>query len=181
MAVTRDPSQYGNEQGMSVNHYLIKMINEILVSVDRNSVTKKCAVWCSLIDWKQAFDRQCPTLGVQSFINNGVRSSLVPLLISYFQNRQMIVKWHDMESSVRSLNGGGPQGGLWGILEYLSQSNSNTNFIENEKKFKFIDDLSVWEIINLLSIGISSYNFKQHVASDIPENGYYVLNDNLQT
>ena len=181
MAVTRDPSQYGNEQGMSVNHYLIKMINEILVSVDRNSATKKFAVWCSLIDWKQAFDRQCPTLGVQSFINNGVRSSLVPLLISYFQNRRMIVKWHDKESSVRSLNGGGPQGGLWGILEYLSQSNSNTNFIANEKKFKFIDDLSVLEMINLLSIGISSYNFKQHVASDIPENGYYVPNDNLKT
>ena len=31
MSKTRDPSQYGNEKGVSVNHYLIKMINEILV------------------------------------------------------------------------------------------------------------------------------------------------------
>ena len=64
MSATRDPSQYGNEKGLSVNQYLIKMIQEILVSVDRNSVSEKFAVFCSMIDWKQAFDRQCPTLGV---------------------------------------------------------------------------------------------------------------------
>ena len=64
-------------------------------------------VLCSLIDWKQAFDRQCPTLGVQSFVENGVRNSLIPLLINYFQDRYMIVKWHDEESSLRKLIGGG--------------------------------------------------------------------------
>ena len=40
MSATRDPSQYGNEKGISVNHYLIKMINEILVSVDKNTANK---------------------------------------------------------------------------------------------------------------------------------------------
>ena len=62
----------------------------------------------------------------------------------------MIVKWHDLESTVRTLIGGGPQGALWGILEYLSQSNRNTDFVPNEKKFKFIDDLSILEMVNLL-------------------------------
>ena len=93
----------------------------------------------------------------------------------------MIVKWHDLESKVRTLNGGGPQGALWGILEYLSQSNKNTDFVPNGKKFKFIDDLSILEMINILSIGISSYNFKMHVASDIPVNGYFTSNSNLKT
>ena len=181
MAETRDPSQYGNEKGVSVNHYLIRMINEILTAVDKNSVSEKFAVWCSLIDWKKAFDRQCPTLGVKSFVENGVRNSLIPLLINYFQDRKMIVKWHDLESRIRILKGGGPQGALWGILEYLSQSNGNTNFINQDKKFKFIDDLSILEIINLMSIGIASYNFQMHVASDIPENGYYISNTNLAT
>ena len=181
MAGTRDPSQYGNEKGTSVNHYLINMINEILTSVDRNTVNQKFAVWCSLIDWKQAFDRQCHTLGVQSFIENGVRNSLIPLLISYFKDRRMIVKWQDKESKIRTLKGGGPQGALWGILEYLSQSNTSTDFLENNRKFKFIDDLSVLEMINILSIGISSYDFKSHVASDIPTNGYYIPNENLHT
>ena len=123
------------EKGISVNHYLINMINEILTSVDRNTVNQKFAVWCSLIDWKQAFDRQCHTLGVQSFIENGVRNSLIPLLISYFKDRRMIVKWQDKESKIRTLKGGGPEGALLGILEYLSQSNTSTDFLENNRKF----------------------------------------------
>ena len=93
----------------------------------------------------------------------------------------MIVKWHGLESTVRKLIGGGPQGSLWGILEYLSQSNDNTDFVDNKLKFKFIDDLSILEIINLMSIGIASYQFNMHVASDIPTNGYFISNKNLKT
>ena len=114
MKKSRDTSQYGNEKGVSVNHYLIKMINEILLSVDRNSASEKFAVFCSMVDWRQAFDRQCPTLGVKSFVKNGVRNVLIPLLVSYFEDRRMIVKWHGEESRMRKLNGGGPQGALWG-------------------------------------------------------------------
>ena len=181
MSKNRDHSQYGNEKGISVNHYLIKMINEILSSLDGNNASEKFAVFCTMVDWKQAFDRQCPTLGVKSFIENGVRSSLIPLLISYFQDRRMIVKWHGEESSLRILREGGTQGGLWGILEYLSQSNNNTPFINPKHKFKFIDDLSILEIINLLSIGLATYNFKQHVPSDIPSSGLIIPNNNLNT
>ena len=79
------------------------------------------------------------------------------------------------------LKGGGPQGGLWGILEYLGQSNNNTTSINPDKKFKFIDDLSILEIINLLSIGMASYNFNAHVPSNIPENGYVIPNTNMKT
>ena len=118
---------------------------------------------------------------MQSFVNNGVRNSLIPLLINYFQERRMIVKWHGVETKLRKLIGGGPQGALWGILEYLSQSNNNTDFISQEKKFKFIDDLSILELINLLSIGLSSCNWKMNVASDIPENGYIIPSENLET
>ena len=78
MKQTRDQSQYGNEKGVSVNHYLIKMIDEILRSVDTNSVYEKFATFCTLVDWKQAFDRQCPRLGIESFLRNGVRKSLIP-------------------------------------------------------------------------------------------------------
>ena len=181
MSQMRNPSQYGDQKGMSVNHCFIKMIHEILVSLDTNSATEKFAVFCSMVDWKQAFDRQCPTLGVQAFVQNGVRNSLIPLLINYFQDRRMIVKWHEVESSLKKLKGGGPQGALWGILEYLAQSNSNTPSIKPELKFKFIDDLSFLEIINLLSIGIASYNFQQHVPSDVPTSGLIIPKTNLST
>ena len=54
-------------------------------------------------------------------------------------------------------------------------------FIEQKYKFKFIDDLSILEIINLLSIGLATYNYKQHVPSDVPANGYVIPNQNLDT
>ena len=120
-------------------------------------------------------------LGIESFMRNGVRRSLIPLLTSYFQNQRMSVKWNGVFSDFKTLNGGGPQGALWGILEYLSISNNNTNYISRNEKFKFIEDLSILEKINLLSIGLSSYNFQLHVASDIIQDGYFIDSTNLET
>ena len=79
----------------------------------------------------------------------------------------MIVKWNGIMSKVRELPGGGPQGCSMGIISYMSQSNSSADFLENDDKYKFVDDLSILEIINLVSIWIASYNFRHHVASDI--------------
>ena len=77
--------------------------------------------------WKEAFSCQCPKLGIESFIRNGVRPALIPLLINFFQGRQMKVKWHGELSEKRDLRGGGPQGSTFGIWEYLSQSNDSAN------------------------------------------------------
>ena len=151
-----DPSQYGNERGVSIQHYLIKMIHRILTVLDNNSRRETFAVIANLIDWNSAFPRQCPTLGVQSFIDNGVRPSLVPLLVNYFQDRQMTVTWHGCQSTPRKINGGGPQGATLGILEYLSQSNGSADCVSEENRFKFIDDLTILEIVNLLTVGLSS-------------------------
>ena len=176
-----DPSQYGNERGTSIQHYLIKMIHRILTALDNNSRRETFAVVANLIDWNSAFPRQCPKLGVQSFINNGVRPSLVPLLVNYFQDRQMSVAWHGCQSAPRKINGGGPQGATLGILEYLSQSNHSADCVSVEDRFKFIDDLTILEIVNLLTVGLSSFNVKQQIPSDIMENNQYIPPANLES
>ena len=134
-----------------------------------------------MIDWKQAFDRQSHKLGIQSFIDNGVRPSLIPILLNFFQDREMKVKWRGLLSKSRSLPGGGPQGGTLGIEEYLSQSNNNTDFLSLDEKFKFIDDLSILEVLNLITIGLSSYNFHQHVASDVGISQSYLDPSNIKS
>ena len=94
----------------------------------------------------------------------------------------MKVKWNNTTSSTHTLTGGGPQGGLMGILEYLSQTNKNTDFIEPDDKFKFIDDLSFLEIINLISLGLSSFHFKSQVPSDINMNhNQFLSQSNLKS
>ena len=94
MKVNLDPAQYGNQKGISIEHYLINMIHRILSAVDNKGRRDTFAVIANFIDWNNAFPRQCPKLGIESFIRNGVRPSLIPVLINYFQNREMTVKWH---------------------------------------------------------------------------------------
>ena len=67
---------------------------------------------------------------------------------------------HWLQNKTNNLcqNGGGPQVGLLGILENLSQTNHNADFIPDVDRFNFIEDLSALEIIFLISVGISSFN-----------------------
>ena len=173
-----DHAQYANQPGVSIQHYLIKFIDRILGELDRG---KKCAVLATLVDWKQAFPRQCPKLGVESFMKNGVRPALIPLLVNYFQGCQMKVKWKGLMSRLRRLKGGGPQGSTFGIWEYLSQSNDNAECIDDEDKFKFVDDLSFIEIILLLSVGMARYNIHAHVPSDVPTHSRIIPKENQKS
>ena len=92
---------------------------------------------------------------IEAFKKCGVRSSLIPLLINYFQDRTMVVKWHNKTSKEKAQPGGEPQGGFLGILEFLTQSNKSANCVKKDLRFKFVDDLSILEIINMLMIGIA--------------------------
>ena len=132
------------------------MLDKILSSIDQNSIKGSMAIILQIVDWKQALDRQSHKHEIQSFIENGVRPSMIPVLLSFFQNRQMRVKWRGLLSKLQALPG----------EEYLSQSNGNTDFRGQDKTFKFIDDTAIIEILNLISIALTSYNFQQHVASD---------------
>ena len=138
MEAKLDKAQFGNQKGLSIQHYLIQMVHRILSVLDNNAKGDIFAVVANLIDWNNAFPRQCPKLGIDSFIENGVRPSLIPLLINYFQDRTMSVKWHGQRSIPKKVNGGGPQGAIIGLLEYLSQSNSNADCVDLVDRFKFV-------------------------------------------
>ena len=181
MSSSMDPAQYGNQKGLSVQHYLIKMIHRILTVLDNNSRKETFAVIANLIDWNNAFPRQCPKLGIESFVRNGVRPSLIPLLVNYFQNREITIKWHGCHYVPHKVNGGGPQGATLGLLEYLSQSNNSADMVSDSDRFKFIDDLSVLEIVNLLTVGLTSYNLKQQVPADIPVHNQFIPPENLKS
>ena len=176
-----DPSQYANQKGISIQHYLVKLIDKILQTMDGNAKRESVAVLATLVDWKQAFPRQCPKLGIKSFIENGVRPALIPMLINYFQGREMKVKWKGEVSSRRELKGGGPQGSTFGIWEYLSQSNDNANCLDESERFKFVDDLTFLEIIHLLNVGLATYNVKQQIPSNIPTHNQFIAAENLKS
>ena len=57
----------------------------------------------------------------------------------------------------------------------------NADCVNPEDRFKFVDDLTTLEIINLLTIGLSSMYMKSHVSSDVPQHNQYIHPDNLKS
>ena len=91
------------------------------------------------------------------------------------------MKWMVEITAPRRINGGGPQGATLGILEYLSQSNNSADCEGPDDRLKFVDDLPILEIANLLTIGLSSYNVKQQVPNYIAEDNQYISPENLKS
>ena len=92
------------------------------------------------------------------FIKFGIRPSLIHLLVSYLTDRKMQVKFNGELSALYSLIDGGPQGTLLGGIEYTAQSNDNADIVPPQDRFKYIDDLSVLQLV-LLSGLLVEYNF----------------------
>ena len=181
MKSSLDKTQFANQAGLSTQHYLIKIIDRILSVTDKSAKGECVAVLATLLDWSKAFPMQDHTLGVKSFIRNGVRPALIPLVASFFEDRSMRVAWRGKLSSKRLLPGSGPQGSSWGILEYLSQSNNSADNVPEADRAKFMDDLTIMEIIFLANVGLASYNIKSHINSNLPIHNQIIPSDHLKT
>ena len=169
-----DIGQFGGLPGIGTEHMIVCLVDRILKLLDRHP--DRSAVIMTLLDWSAAFDRQDPTLAIQKFIQLGVRPSLIPLLASYLTDRQMAVKFNGEMSEFLTLVGGGPQGTLLGQLEYLVQSNDNADIVPPEDRLKYIDDLSVLQLVCMSGL-LTDYDFHEHVASDIGVDEQYLSPD----
>ena len=93
----------------------------------------------------------------------------------------MTVKWNGSISEPRDLPGGGPQGSWFGGLEFDVNSNSNADHVEPDMRFKFVDDMSLLELINLLAIGLIQYDVKSHVPSDVKVGSMFLPSSNCKS
>ena len=75
--------------------------------------------------------------------------------------------------------GSGPMGSSLGNWEFDSQPNNNADCVPEENRLKFVDDLSLLEILNLISLGITSHNFVHQVPNDLPTHNQIVDNKRL--
>ena len=72
-------------------------------------------------------------------------------------------------------------GASLGNWEFLSQTNDSADCVPEDDRFKFVDDLTTLEIINLLTIGLSSFFMKRQVPSDIPVHGQFIEGEKLKS
>ena len=111
-----DFRQYGGIKGNSITHYLIELINFILVNQDS---TDQTAILACMVDFSKAFNRQNHNLLITKLSDMGVPAWLLKLVIAFLSDRRMIVRYKGKQSSVKNLPGGGPQGTLLGLLLFL--------------------------------------------------------------
>jgi hypothetical protein len=53
--------------------------------------------------------------------------------------------------------------------------------VNESERFRFLDDLSILEIVNLLTVGLSSFNLKQQVPNDVATHNQFISPDNLKS
>ena len=154
------------------------MIDFIHRNLD-NSREKPAAVVCCLVDFSKAFNRIDHNVIVTILSDLNVPTCALRLVVSYLSNRKMCVRWNGATSNEQYIPGGGPQGGLLTVLLFDLQVNlagapcplkttlpSGTfgpeppvqipaqllppcHKKEKTLKKKYVDDLSLLEVINL--------------------------------
>ena len=66
------------------------------------------------------------------------------------------------------------------LIEYMLQSNDNADCVDEDIRFKFVDNLSVLEVVMFSSL-LAEYDFNQHEANDIEMDEHYVPSTSLKT
>ena len=75
---------------------IVAFVDRVLKLLD--SIRGKSAVIAAAADWESAFDKIDPLSLSQRLIKVGIRPSIIPILISYLENRKMIVKYRSAMS-----------------------------------------------------------------------------------
>ena len=160
-----DVKQYGGKKKTGTEHMIVALMDRVLTLLDSNNT--KSAVLMAAADWAAAFDRGDPTKTTQKLISLKLRSSVVPLIISYMSGRTMSLKFNQDESGLYKLCGGFPQGSKIGQDCFLSASNDSADHVPAADRFKYIDDLQLLELIMMAGL-LQDYNIYMHVPNDIP-------------
>ena len=111
-----DPAQYA-VPGASCSHALLSIINFILKQTDNPN--KPTAVINLMADWSKAFNKVNHNIIMRILIALKVPQWLLRLILSYLQNRKMILRFRNCCSSPKCLPGGCPQGTLIGVILYI--------------------------------------------------------------
>ena len=111
-----DPGQFA-VPGASCSHALISIVDFILKQTDNPN--KPTAVINLLADWSKAFNKVNHNIIMRILLALKVPQWLLRLILSYLQNRKMILRFRKCCSDPLCLNGGCPQGTLIGVILYI--------------------------------------------------------------
>ena len=137
-----DLNQFGNIAGISTSHYLVSLLHSLHQGADRGNNIGTMV----LTDFSKAFDNIDHTILIQKCIRLGVRRSIVPWLCDFVSNRAQCVRYNQVLSEYRVLNGAVPQGTKLGSVAFQVMINDAVqNSGGNVECWKYVDDLTLLE------------------------------------
>ena len=105
------PCQFGYRWGRSTTHAIITLLTYIQAAFH-----KKIYCVCFFLDLRKAFDTVSHCILLKKLAHNGFRGHSHEYLKSYFSNRKQYVSLNGIESDLRDVSCGVPQGSILGPL-----------------------------------------------------------------
>ena len=133
------PNQFGFRAGCSTTHALVSITQAINKTIDNQKFG--CGVF---IDFKKAFDTVNHDILLLKMEHYGIRGAAYSWFKSYLSNRKQFLSLNGVDSAIKTIFCGVPQGSVLGPLLFLIYINDLTNISSKLKFYLFADDTNIY-------------------------------------